>query len=99
MADNLTVGAEYLIRANGATVLAVYTGMAEPPGDDRELPRFLPVRWLSGEPDDPAWPVYAGPRASVRPVSVRETSRDGPQPRAVTRGGAWARFLAALGVE
>lgn len=70
--DALEVGREYLISAPGAIVLAVYTGTFAPPGGHRELPRFAPVGWVRGAPDDPDWPVYAGPRARVQAITDQE---------------------------
>ncbi len=76
----LEVGREYLIRAPGALALGVFTGLAEV--GDRTLPRFWPVTWLRGGEDvDPDWPVYAGPRAALRPVipqTATKTPRRGP---------------------
>ena len=80
--NGLEVGHEYLIWARGAVVLAIYTGPACPPGahsagSGRELPRFAPVRWLRGAPDDPTWPVYAGASASVKPIEISRESDSG----------------------
>lgn len=76
---DLEVGREYLIRAPGMCALGTYTGMASPPGDPstgsgRERPRFWPVTWIRGAPDDPAWPIYAGPRATWKPVAAFGTA-------------------------
>jgi hypothetical protein len=74
----LDVGREYLIRAPGVLVLGTYTGMADVGDGDRarELPRFWPVTWLRGGEDviDPCWPIYAGPRATLRPVAAFGTA-------------------------
>ena len=71
--NSLQIGQTYLLRANHSALLAVYTGLAAPPAPDwigGELPRFVPVRWLRGAPDDPRWPVYLGSRARWRRVKV-----------------------------
>ncbi len=83
MADNLEVGREYLVRAPGVVVLAVYTGTFTPPSaeaeddDGPELPRFLPVTWIRGCDCDPDWPFYVGPKATIQAVEV---SKKGVKP-------------------
>ena len=67
--NGLQIGQTYLLRANHTALLAVYTGLAEVPGTERELPRFLPVRWIRGEPPDQTWPVYLGSRALWRAIN------------------------------
>jgi len=69
-AKRLEVGRSYFIKANGAAAVGVYCGMTEVQ-EGRELPRFWPVRWVRGAPDDPTWPIYAGPRARLRALPGR----------------------------